>query len=183
MKPKKRIYVLFSLIFLVIFVLTLYNCGGDNGEHFEVTITVKNISPTTKNLRLSIRFSKQGTITYTKNFIYNSPINSTMVETFIVSEVYDTYSLSADVALDMNNDNNANSKQEIAIDEATFSDAIIVDFGLPSSITVNNIPETTTQTRLNFVFSGQGITYSGVLNFSTPFDPTILETLNIVAGI
>jgi len=173
------------LAVLAVIALLTVNCGGGNsdGGDVQVSLTLNNIPAAATEMRLAVVFDGQE-ITENKTFTYNTPIGSTVVEAINLSAgAYDTYSLSAEVDLDMNGDGTEDGIQRIQIANAAFSDTMTTDIGHPASVTVNNIPATTTEMRFTIEYNGDGRSYYANFVSGAPVDLSIFATSNVVAGV
>lgn len=160
-------------------------CGGGNGDgdDVQVSFTMNNIPAIATEMRLAVVFDGQGN-SENKTFTYNAPIGSTVMEAINLSAgVYDTYSLSAEVDLDINSDGTDDGIQRIQIANAAFSDTMTADIGHPSSVTVDNIPLTTTEMRFTIEYSGDESSYYANFVSGAPVDLSIFGTTNVVAGV
>ena len=176
-------YLKVIAVFAVMALLTVA-CGGGNGERGDVQVssTLNNIPATATEIRFAVLFNGQG-ITENKTFTYNAPIGTSVVEAIVLSAGdYNTYSLSAEVDLDMDSDGTVDGMQTIEITNGAFSDNMTTDFGHPSTVTVDNIPATTTEMSFAVMYVGNGTRYNANFDFDAPVDLSIFDTTNVVPG-
>ncbi len=166
---------------LAVMALLTVACGGGNDDG--VSLTLNNIPAAATEMRVAVVFDGQGN-SENKTFTYNAPIGSTVMEAINLSAgVYDAYSLSAEVDLDLNSDGTEDGIQSIQKANAAFSDTMTTDIGHPSSVTVNNMPAATTEMRFTVQYTGDGSSYYANFVYGAPVDLSIFGTTNVVPGV
>ncbi len=166
---------------LAVMALLTVACGGGNDDG--VSLTLNNIPAAATEMRVAVVFDGQGN-SENKTFTYNAPLGSTVTEAINLSAgVYDTYSLSAEVYLDLNSDGTEDGIQSIQIANVAFSDTMTTDFGHPSSVTLENMPADTTEMRFTVQYTGDGSSYYANFVSGEPVDLSIFGTTNVVSGI